>query len=219
MGEGIEWVLEAAHGIADLPGSVRPVPVGPTAILPLMTLGGLWLFLWRGRWRLAGLAGIIGALVLWAVAAPRPEVLIAPEGRLVGVLGPEGRVPDHNRAQSFAAKTWLRRDGDGASQKQAAARPGLTRGKGWSSAVLSNGWRLEVVHWRKIPSKRILSLCQPRTLVVMRYGPMHDGPCRYLGKADLARLGAVAVHAEGEELRLVPARDPSQRRLWSRSDG
>jgi competence protein ComEC len=57
MGEGIEWVLIAAHRISDLPGSVRPVPVGPTVILPLMTLGGLWLFLWRGRWRLAGLAG------------------------------------------------------------------------------------------------------------------------------------------------------------------
>ena len=146
-------------------------------------------------------------------------MLIAPEGRLIGVMGPEGRVLDHDRAQSFAAKTWLRRDGDEATRKQTRARPGLTWGKGWSSAVLSNGWRLEVVHWRKIPPGRIVSLCQPRTLVVMRYGPVHDGPCRYLGKADLARLGAVAVHAEGEELRLVPARDPNQRRLWNWDGG
>jgi competence protein ComEC len=219
MGEGIEWVLEAAHRIADLPGSARPVPVGPPAILPLITLGGLWLFLWRGRWRLAGLAGIAGALALWATGAPRPEVLIAPEGRLIGVMGPEGRVLDHDRAQSFAADTWLRRDGDAATQKQAAGRPGLTRGKGWSSAVLSNGWRLEVVHWRKIPAGRILTLCQPRTLVVMRHGPVHDGPCLYLGKADLARLGAVAVNAEGDGLRLVPARDRAQKRLWSRRGG
>jgi competence protein ComEC len=219
MGEGIEWVLEVAHRVTALPGSARPVPVAPAAVLPLVTLGGLWLFLWRGRWRLAGLAGIAAALVLWAVPAPRPEVLIAPGGRLVGVLGPEGRVLDHKRAQSFAAKTWLRRDGDGAAQREAAARPGLTRGKGWSSAVLSNGWRLEVVHGRRIPPGRVESLCRARTLLVMRYGPAHEGPCRYLGRAALARLGAVAVIAEGDGLRLVPARDPVRQRLWSRGGG
>ena len=219
MGEGIEWVLDVAHGVAALPGAVRPVPAAPAAVLPLLTLGGLWLFLWRGPWRLAGLAGIAAALVLWAAPAPRPEVLIAPGGRLVGVLGPEGRVLDHNRAQSFAAKTWLRRDGDGAAQREAAARPGLTRGKGWSSAVLSNGWRLEVVHGRKIPPGRVESLCRARTLLVMRYGPAHDGPCLYLGRAALARLGAVAVITEGDGLRLVPARDPARRRLWSRGGG
>ncbi len=218
MGEGIEWVLEVAHRVTALPGSAHPVPAAPAAVLPLVTLGGLWLFLWRGPWRLAGLAGVAAALVLWTVAAPpRPEVLIAPGGRLVGVLGPEGRVLDHKRAQSFAAKTWLRRDGDSAAQREAAARPGLTRGKGWSSTVLSNGWRLEVVHGRRIAPDRIESLCRPRTLVVMRYGPEHAGPCLYLGRAALARLGAVAVIAEGDGLRLVPARDPARRRLWSRS--
>jgi competence protein ComEC len=223
MGEGIEWVLTAAHGIAAQPGAVRPVPVGPAPVLPLITLGGLWLFLWRGPWRLAGLAGIAAALLLWVAAPQRPEVLIAPGGRLVGVMGPQGRVPDHNRAQSFAAKTWLRRDGDGATQKQAAARPGLMRGKGWSSAVLSNGWRLEVVHGRKVPPGRFETLCQPRTLLVLRYGPVHEGPCLYLGQAGLARLGAVAVHVAGhaaaDGLRLVPARDPARQRLWSREGG
>jgi competence protein ComEC len=215
MGEGIEWVLGAAHGIAELPGAARPVPVGPVPILPLITLGGLWLFLGRGPWRLAGVVGIVAALALWVLAPQRPEVLIAPGGRLVDVMGQEGRVLDHNRAQSFAAKTWLRRDGDGAIQKQAAARAGLMRGKGWSSAVLSNGWRLEVVHGRRVPPGRADALCQPRTLVMMRYGAAHDGPCLYLGQADLARLGAIAVHPEGDGLRLVPARDPARRRLWS----
>jgi hypothetical protein len=97
------------------------------------------------------------------------------------------------------------------------------RGKGWSSAVLSNGWRLEVVHGRKVPPGRVETLCQPRTLLVTRYGPMHEGPCLYLGQADLARLGAVAVyvavHAAADGLRLVPARDPARQRLWSQEGG
>jgi competence protein ComEC len=92
MGQGIDWVLDVAHKVSSLPGAVRPVPAGPAAVLPLMTLGGLWLFLWRGPWRLAGLAGIAAALIVWMAPSQRPEVLIASGGRLVGVLGPEGRV-------------------------------------------------------------------------------------------------------------------------------
>jgi competence protein ComEC len=215
MGAGIEWVLEVSHRVAALPGASRWVPAAPGAALGLITLGGLWLMLWRGPWRLAGLAGIAAALALWAAPAGRPEVLVAPGGRLVGVLGPEGRALDHPRAQSFAAETWLRRDGDGASQKEAAARPGLKRGKGWASAVLANGWRLEVVHERRLPPARLAGLCQARTLLIARYGGPHQGPCLYLGAAELGRLGAVAAFVEGEGLRLVPARDPERRRRWS----
>lgn len=216
MGAGIEWVLDVAHAIAGLPGSSRWVPAAPPAVLALVTLGGLWLFLWRGPWRLLGVGGIAAALVIWTTPAPRPQVLIAPEGRLVGVLGAEGRAIDHERAQSYVAETWLRRDGDGAAQKAAAARPGLEGGRGRSSAALSNGWRLEVVHSRRPDPARLEKLCRPRTLLVVRYGPEFEGPCRYLGEAGLARLGAVAVRGEGEHLSLVPAWDPDRQRLWTR---
>lgn len=218
MGEGIAWVLTVAHATAALHGAVRPVPVAPEPVLALVTLGGLWLFLWRGRFRLAGLAGVAAALALWVGAPQRPEVLIALGARLVGVLGSKGRVLDHDRAQSFVAETWLRRDGAAAAQADAAARPCLTRGKGWSSVVLANGWRLEVVHGRRVARKRTASLCRPRTLLVMRHGAAHAGPYRpylYLGKSRLDSLGAVAVHAEPEGLRLVPSRDPARQRLWS----
>jgi competence protein ComEC len=214
MGGGIEWVLEVAHRVAALPGAVRPVPVAGGPVLPLITLGGLWLFLWRGPWRLAGLAGIAAALALWSGAPDRPEILIAPGGRLVGVLGPQGRALDHGRAQSFAAGTWLRRDGDAADQKAAAARPGLTRGKGWASAVLGNGWRLEVVHAKHIPPGRAEVLCAERVLLVMRHGPPHAGPCIYLGADDLTRLGAVAVRVSGQGLRIEGTDNAARRRLW-----
>ncbi|HUF87774.1 MAG TPA: ComEC/Rec2 family competence protein [Thermohalobaculum sp.] len=217
MGAGIVWVLDVSHAVAALPGASRWVPAAPGAVLALISLGGLWLVLWRGRWRLAGIAGIALGLMLWGQPAQRPEVLIASEGRLIGVLGPQGRALDHPRAQSFAAGNWLRRDGDGATQKQAAARPGLARGKGWVSARLSNGWQLEVVHSRHIAPGRIAALCQPRTLVVVRYGPPHGGPCLYLGEAALARLGAIAVHPAGAGLRLVAAHDPARQRPWRRA--
>ena len=47
--------------------------------------GALWLILWRGRARWAGLAPAALALVIWA-GVERPAVLIAETGGLVGVL-------------------------------------------------------------------------------------------------------------------------------------
>ncbi len=215
MGAGIEWVLEVSHAIAGLPGASRWVPAAPDAVLALITVGGLWLFLWRGPWRLLGLGGIAAALVLWAHPASRPDVLIAPGGRLIGVQGEEGRALDHERAQSYAAETWLRRDGDGASQEQAAARPGLERGRGRASARLANGWRIEAIHGRRPARGRLSHLCHPRTLLVARYGPDLEGPCLYLGEAELQRLGSLAATVDGAELRLAAARNPERRRLWT----
>ena len=79
MGLGIEQVLWTAHQIADLPGAVQPVRAAPVAVLGLIALGGLWLALVNGRWRLLGLAGLGAGLVLWSTAPPRPDVLVAPQ--------------------------------------------------------------------------------------------------------------------------------------------
>jgi len=217
MGAGIELVMQVSDTVASVPGASRPVRDAPGAALGLVTLGGLWLVLWRGRGRLAGAAAVAAGLALWASGPPRPELLIAPGGRLVGVMGPEGRALDHPRPQSFVAENWLRSDGDAATQKEAAARPGLTRGDRWVSAILSNGWRVEVLHGRDPAPAVLAGLCRPRTLLVARDGGPLNGPCRYFGRAELARLGALSVTPAGDDLRLIAARDPARDRPWSPS--
>ena len=56
MGYGIGIVLDAADLMARLPGSVIDVPPWPTTGLLAMVAGGLWLCLWRGKWRRWGFA-------------------------------------------------------------------------------------------------------------------------------------------------------------------
>ena len=116
MGSGVEQILVIAHWVAGLPGADQPVRAAPGAVLGWIALGGLWLALWRGRWRLAGLVGVGVGIALWLTAPPRPDILVAPGAGLIGLMGPEGRALDHDRAQSFAAETWLRRDGDRVAQ-------------------------------------------------------------------------------------------------------
>lgn len=217
MGAGIDWVLGVAHWTAALPGAARMVAAGGATVLPAISLGGLWLFLWRGPWRLMGLAGIAVGLALWAGAGePRPDLLIASEGRLLGVMGPEGRSLDHPKAQSFVAETWLRRDGDAAAQVEAADREGFVRRGGITTAHLPHNWRLAATHARRPEPTLLNRECRPKTILVAPHGQAVDGPCRYLGKEALTGLGATAVWVEGPDLVRIEGVRGRSSRLWSR---
>jgi competence protein ComEC len=214
MGMGIEQIMHVAHWVATLPGADQPIRAAPPAVLGLVTIGGLWLALWRGRWRLAGTAGIVAGLLLWAEAPPRPDLLVAPGARLVGMMGPEGRALDRGSASSFAAQNWLRRDGDSAPQEVAAARPGLDRARRAYAGTFPNGWRLEVRTGRVEPAD-LAALCRSGTLLIARDGDPLEGPCLYFGADALAQSGALAISADGERLVVRRARDDSRGRLWA----
>src|SRR5690606_6530702 len=179
-----EVIMEIAYAVAALPGADQPVRAAPPVALGIITLGGLWLALWRGRVRLIGVAVVLAGLLTWSMAPPRPELLIAPGGRLIGMMGPEGRALDTSSAQKYAASTWLRRDGDMAAQSVAAARPGLQREGRRFSAAFGNGWRLESLGGRPEPAD-LAALCQPRTLLIARNGGEVEGSCVYFGEREL----------------------------------
>lgn len=214
MGAGIAWVLAVAEEVASWPGAYGAVEAAHWAVLPAIALGGLWLAIWRGWWRVLGLAPMAAGLVLWAAPAERPAVLIGPGARLVGVMGPEGRAVDHARAQSFAAERWLLGDGAPEDQEVASARPGLEHGRGWARADLGRGWRLEVVHARRPDRARLRALCEPGVVLVARHGGPIEGPCLYLGEAELATGGALAIRMGEAGPRLDWAREARMRRPW-----
>ncbi|MGE0747812.1 MAG: ComEC/Rec2 family competence protein [Rhodospirillales bacterium] len=116
MGWGVEAVIETAHIVASWPGAVWPVPAMPAWGLGLVALGGLWLCLWRGGWRLWGVPAIAAGIAGIAVTAP-PDVLVDAGRRLLAVRGEDGSVVIAGRRKTdFDADTWTRRAGrDGAA--------------------------------------------------------------------------------------------------------
>ena len=52
------------QSVAAQPGAVTLVPAMPAAALIAIAVGGLWLCLWRSRWRFLGVAVIAGGLLL-----------------------------------------------------------------------------------------------------------------------------------------------------------
>lgn len=88
MAKAIDLLLAVAQIVADLPKSFTTLPSMPTLSLVIMTLGGLWLCLWKRRWRFLGIPFMSLAAIPIALSA-QPDMLIDQEAELFAVNIPE----------------------------------------------------------------------------------------------------------------------------------
>ena len=111
MGWGTEAIIWIARAVAGLSGASTLLPAMPVWGLAAVTLGGLWLCLWRRPWRLAGVPFIVIGLASVALE-PGPDILVSGDGRLFAVRGPDGMLQLSNvRLDRLTRETWLRRSG------------------------------------------------------------------------------------------------------------
>ncbi len=211
MDRGIAFILWVAGWVAGLDGALRLVPSGPPMVLALVSLGGLFLLLWQGRLRFAGIVPVAVALVMWH-GTERPDVLISENGRLVGVLGTEGRALNVARGHGFAAETWLENDGDAVDQAAAAERPMTERGRQETRVALAGFGELVWLNAAEPGPEP----CAAGTLVVApKWEAAPEGACVFIGKAALEREGATAIWVEEEGLRSLGANPVAGRRPWT----
>jgi competence protein ComEC len=106
MGWGIGIIVWLTTRIAAWPDAMLSITRMPAAAILCFTAGLIWLCLWRGRPRLAGLAPMLVALWL-ALAARPPDVLVSADARLVAARTATGvllfRAP---RAASYTLASW-----------------------------------------------------------------------------------------------------------------
>ncbi len=90
-GAALDLLLALAHAVAAAPGAVARLPTLPTAAFALMVAGGLWLALWRTRWRRWGLIPVAAGAAA-ALATPAPDLLVTGDGRHLAVRTPSGEL-------------------------------------------------------------------------------------------------------------------------------
>ncbi|MCW5748584.1 MAG: ComEC/Rec2 family competence protein [Alphaproteobacteria bacterium] len=113
MGWGIEGIIRVAREAAAWPAAAAVTPAMPGASLWLLTLGGLWLCLWRTGWRLWGLIPVTLAMLLGLLRTP-PDILVSADARLIGVRTADGGLLlSSGKVERFTAETWTRRAGVG----------------------------------------------------------------------------------------------------------
>jgi competence protein ComEC len=207
MGLGLRWILGVATWVSGLDGA-RGFVVSPGPwVIPLLTLGLLWLILWQGRARFVGLVPALVALWLWS-GAERPGILVADTGALVGVMTEAGRALSKPRGAGFVASVWLENDGDGgAAQPVAAAR---WPGEAGRVRVIRTGAR-EIVHVIGKRAAAGFDECKAGQVIIASVPMDLRGPCEVFDPARLRATGALAI----SDKEILTARRQSGNRIWN----
>jgi len=117
---GVEGVLAIARAVAAWPGAALSAEPLPGWGLALCAFGMVWLALWRGGFRLAGVAMIILGLSAGQFSRP-PDALISADARLIALRNAQGQVflARAPGGQRFTSEAWLR----GWGENEAAPMP------------------------------------------------------------------------------------------------
>jgi competence protein ComEC len=208
-GQSLDLLLWIARTVAGWPGAVAALPSVPVGAFACMIYGGLWLMLWKGQVRAAGLVPFaVGAA--WALATPAPDLLVTGDGMHLAVRGDDGRLATlRSRAGDYVRSVMSERFGDlgelddldtlsGAVCSDDVCRIDVTRGgRVWRVVATRSRYLLPGVSFRNecaaadivISDRRLPDWCAPKWL-----------------KADrmlLAKTGGLAVTLAGAKVETV----------------
>ncbi len=217
MGWGIDAVIAVAETVAAWPGAVALAPAMPRIGLVAAAAGGLWLCLWRGRWRLFGIGAVAAGLATLAFVRP-PDVLINGAGRLMAVRTTSGGLAlSSSRISRFEAEIWLRRAGraSAAPWPREGLSPDGTLGCDRIGCILrAGGHTVALVTHRAALDED----CATATVVVSAV-PVRRYRCRrpilVIDRFDLWRRGAHALWLDPDGVRVRTVAEASGRRPWS----
>ena len=212
MEKGLLWILYVADRVANIEGGLGHVIAPHAAVLPVLTLGLLWLSLWQGRARFAGLVVAIFAEVLW-MQSTRPAVLIADSGGLIGVMGENGRALSRAKGSGFVAGIWLENDGNPVAQDIAAARGGYDV-SGRETRVVLGAWKILQVSGKMALSA--LAGCGGADVLIATVEDQIDRPCQVFDIIALRNTGSLALEVlENGDLKITTASDVAGNRPWN----
>jgi competence protein ComEC len=205
----LDLLLWIAHVTASLPGSVAALPSMPGGAYALMVAGGLWIALWRTRWRRLGLLPLgIGAM--WALLTPAPDLLVTGDGRHVALRTADGGLALlRDRTGDYVADMMTENSGADGEPMLLADQPNARCSRDLCLAERAAGGRLwRVLATRSaylVPVEQLVAACATADIVISeRHLPVRCRP-RWLrlDRATLARTGGVAIALRSASVRTV----------------
>jgi competence protein ComEC len=111
MGWGVAAINGIATTVAAWPGATMAIPALPPAGLLAITAGGLWLCVWRRRWRAWGVVPIVLGAATVFLERP-PDILFSHDAKVIGVRDRAGGyLFSSSRPSRLLEETWTRRAG------------------------------------------------------------------------------------------------------------
>jgi competence protein ComEC len=211
MAQGIAWMVTVAQWVSGLPGALGRIPAFDTGPVMLATAGLLLVCLLRTPLRWSGV--VLGvAAALWALNAPRPDVLVAADGWSVAVRGRDGRLSVlHSGRDRFAVKEWLESDADARDPNDTTLRERVRCDAAGCIAPMADG---RLVAYALSPSAFAEDCARAAIVVSRRAAP---GPCkaRLIDRNVWREQGAIALRRTGAGFARSAARPSGYQRPWT----
>ena len=209
-GKSLELLLGLAHWTAGMPGAVTMMPAMGEGAFALFVAGGLWLALWRGRVRLAGLVpAVLGLVLLLQVRAP--DLLVSGDGRHVGITGEaaDDLLVLRDSRSDYTRDNLTETAGMDGELRLLDDWPGARCNPAYCAITLNRGgrdWRVLMARGRTmVPERALAAACERADVVVSeRYLPWSCKP-RWL-KADrdlLERSGGLTINFADRQIETV----------------
>jgi competence protein ComEC len=216
MGLGIDVVLRIASAVAGWPGAVRHVPAMPLAGLVMLAAGGLWLCLWRRRWRYLGLAAIVAGIA--TVPLNRgPDVILSGDARLMAARLSDGRLSlSDKRRGRFLADMWLERNGQSGADSWPAG--GSTLDDWLACDSLGCAYRVAGLEIALLHDGHAIDEDCRRADVLVSAVPIRGRcprPFLVIDRFDLWRNGATALWVDRNGVRVRTVAEKQGDRPWS----
>ena len=215
--KSLDALLSLAHHVADAPGSVRSLPAMPSAAFALMVVGGIWIALWRTRWRRLGVVPlVVGAI--WALTTPPPDILVTGDGRHVAVRTAAGLAMLRDRAGDYTRSMLAENGGVDGEPLFLADQPDARCSRDLCMTDIVGGgrtWRVLATRSAyMVPVAELIAACRDADVVVSERGLPKRCVPRWLrlDRRTLQRTGGVALTLGSG--RVVTVLSPSDRHPW-----
>ena len=211
MGYGIDWMNAVSQWVANLPGAVGHVGSFGTGPLLLATAGLLVIGLLKTPLRLSGVA-LVAFAIVWVAVTPRPDVLLAADGRIFAVRGSDGRLAiHHSGGDTFAVKEWLAADGDARDYHDRGLGQGITCDPSGCIGRLGDG---SLVAY-DTGADAFEEDCRRAALVLTPREAPPGCAVPTIGRALWRERGALALYRSGSDFAIEASRPANYDRPWA----
>lgn len=214
MGWGVDGLNAIAFHVAAWPDAAMLVPSLPGTSLWLLTAGGLWLCLWRRRWRYAGIP--VAAIGLMLGPPPAPDLLMSEDGRVLGLRDERGVVHVASaRVDRYVTDAWARRQGQEGARRWTVSADEQASGLGCNTGLCrwrKGPWRVALVS----DEKRLAEACGSADIVLSTVDAQARcrGPRLVIDRRDAWRDGAHALWLDDLGVRRETANARRGDRPW-----
>jgi competence protein ComEC len=215
MGIGIDWMIAVTRWVAGLPGAVGRMAAFGIGPLIASSAGIVLLGLLRTPLRWSG-AVVLGLAVIWALAVPRPDILISGDGHNVGVRGRDGRLHLMRTAKdAFLLKEWLAADADARLPVDASLTDGISCDEAGCVAAMADGGLVTLA----LRPEALADDCERAALVVTARQPPAACSSPVMSEDRLRSRGAMALRRTRNGFAVYAVKPGGVDRPWSPAVG